>query len=49
VIDVDSKHCTEGCFVFSGNQVEARFDNLCITTFRNASDKVPPDMKKPAR
>lgn len=31
VIDVQSNRCTEGYFVFSGNQVEARFDNVKIT------------------
>ena len=31
VIDVENTRCSEGHFVFSGNQVEARFDNVKIT------------------
>ena len=38
VIDVQSEHCTAGHFVFSGNQVEARFDNVKITATRQWSD-----------
>jgi hypothetical protein len=49
VIDVESKHCTEGQFVFSGNSVDARFDNLRITTFGNAAEKAPSEQKKSER